>query len=302
MSIPTIGTIDLLQASLQKLHHPEIDSRGLSVSVLRLDRIHPVISGNKWFKLRHYLQKAQQEKRRGIATFGGPWSNHLLATALAARLEGMTSIGFIRGEKPANSNALLDDLEAYGMELKFLSREAYANRDISSNLQNPEDYLVIDEGGAGSPGVEGAGDILHLLPEGQFKTICCAFGTGTTMAGLAARAKAGQQIIGFSSLKIQPKNYIEQYVHRHSCEIPVEFIYEYHFGGYGRLNNDLLDFMETFYRQSNIPTDRVYTAKLFFGFIEEVKKGRFSDSGEICLIHSGGLSGNRSIAPGILSY
>lgn len=302
MSIPTIGTIDLIQASLQKLHHPEIESRGLAVSVLRLDKIHPVISGNKWFKLRHYLEKARQEKRRGIATFGGPWSNHLLATALATRLEGLAAIGFIRGEKPAHSNVLLNELEDYGMQLHYLSRQDYANRNISACLPNAEDYLLIDEGGAGILGVQGAADIHHLLPEGRFDTICCAVGTGTTMAGLAARAKAGQQIIGFSSLKIQPGNDIEQYVRQHSINIPLEFIYAYHFGGYGRMNKELLGFMDAFYRQTNIPTDRVYTAKLFYGFIEEVKKDRFSRSGEICLIHSGGLSGNRSLEPGILSY
>jgi 1-aminocyclopropane-1-carboxylate deaminase len=198
---------------IQPVNDPEALSRDISWDVLRIDRIHPVVSGNKWFKLAPYLAKARQAGYRGLASFGGAWSNHLHALAFAAREAGRSSLGLVRGEEPPTLSQTLADARDMGMELIFLPRKTYGalskgidEGSMGNLLQEilaaaPQssihkkitwsDYLLIPEGGYGKPGMEGAAGIWSLIPQGVYTHLLCAVGTGTMMAGLITGARQG---------------------------------------------------------------------------------------------------------------
>jgi 1-aminocyclopropane-1-carboxylate deaminase len=198
---------------IQPVNDPEALSRDIGWDVLRIDRIHPVVSGNKWFKLAPYLAKARQEGYRGLASFGGAWSNHLHALAFAAREAGLSSLGLVRGEAPPTLSQTLADARDMGMELRFLTRKTYAELSkeiergsIENSLQDIlaagmqssrppnidwSDYLLIPEGGYGRPGAQGAAGIWSLVPQGVYTHLLCAVGTGTMMAGLMTGARKG---------------------------------------------------------------------------------------------------------------
>ena len=167
--------------------------------ILRLDLIHPVISGNKWYKLKYYLQEAIALKAATVATFGGAYSNHIVATACAAKVAGLQSFGVIRGEKSAMLSHTLEDAAGYGMQLHFVSREAY--RDKNSIKENFKDYFWIDEGGFGAAAAKGAGEILDNVSLNDYTHIITAVGTGATFAGIVKKMLPHQKEIGISVMK-----------------------------------------------------------------------------------------------------
>ncbi|HEY8894108.1 MAG TPA: pyridoxal-phosphate dependent enzyme, partial [Niastella sp.] len=196
--------VDLTKAVVQPINDELLYEKNVPADVLRLDRIHPVISGNKWFKLKYHIQEALHQNKKGILTFGGAWSNHLVATALASRQAGLASIGIIRGEAPATPSATLQEVQEYGMQLIFISREAYSDEAaITPALQQqyPE-YFIVPQGGQSHLGVLGAAEILQLAPIESYSHICCTTGTGTMLAGLVHAALPHQQVIGICSLKM----------------------------------------------------------------------------------------------------
>lgn len=266
---------------LHPIELPELLQRHVKMDVLRLDQLHPVISGNKWFKLKEWLRLAKDKGR--IVTFGGAWSNHIIATACAARESGLSAVGIIRGERPAKPSATLAGAEAYGMQLEFISREQYRQKEdpgfLSGLSARYPDAVIIPEGGAGQPGIRGSMDILRGIDSSPYSHILCAVGTGTTCKGLTAAAAPGQQVIGISVLTPP-----------------------YHFGGYARHTPELLDFINHFYRATGIPSDFVYTGKLFYATLDMVRNGHFPPNSRILVIHSGGLQGNRSLAAGVLDF
>src|SRR6202165_1931849 len=175
-----------------------------TVSVLRLDLVHPVVSGNKWFKLHAYLEAAARERKKTIVTFGGAFSNHILATAAAAREAGFRSIGIIRGEAPATLSPTLQDARREGMELHFVSRSGYRAQQVPQAVwdhHDPADLYLIHEGGYGQPGAAGAGAILQYVPPGAYDHIIAAVGTGTMLAGLVAASAAQQSVTGIPVMK-----------------------------------------------------------------------------------------------------
>jgi 1-aminocyclopropane-1-carboxylate deaminase len=186
--------------STEHLVLPALNEKNISASVLRLDKIHPVISGNKWFKLRYYLEEVKQQNKKKIITFGGAWSNHIVATAAACRLYGLSSTGIIRGEQAADLSPTLKLARELGMELVFISREDYRQKKISGGLINNESY-VINEGGYGIKGAEGASTILEYCENQNYSHICCACGTGTMAAGLINGSGQKNKIIAVSVLK-----------------------------------------------------------------------------------------------------
>lgn len=289
--------IDLTKGIIQQLSHPFFAGRDLSLHVLRLDLIHPVISGNKWFKLKNYIAEALKQQKKGILSFGGAWSNHILATAFACREAGLSSTGIIRGEEPPQLSHTLRDAARYGMELRFTGRASY-----SRHLQEWEqwqaswpDHLIVPEGGQGEAGVAGAATIGQLIPPGQYSHIACAAGTGTMMAGLIRSREPGQLVMGISALKIDPgNNSIADHIRRHTGEEPILF-HDYHFGGYARINAELVQFMNDLYASCQLPTDIVYTGKLLYALFHLAAAGYFPKGGTILAIHSGGLQGNRSL-------
>ncbi len=269
-----------------------------SYSVLRLDKIHPLISGNKWYKLRYYLEQAKEEDLRGIITFGGPYSNHLLATAAACKMNGIESIGIVRGEEPAKYSTTLLDASSLGMTLVFSSREDYKAGIIPEDIPADE-FLIVNEGGYGEAGARGASHMIEGLAD-DFTHFCCAVGTGTMLAGLASAAR-GKKVTGISVLK---NNFeLEDAVtnltsENHNWSI----LHDYHFGGYGKHPPELIDFMNEFYSLSNIPSDIVYTGKLFFAMEDLIRRNYFPEESKILVIHSGGLQGNNSLQKGTLIY
>ena len=277
----------------------------VETNMLRLDKIHPQISGNKWFKLKYYLEQAFLENRSGLISFGGPWSNHLLAVAAAAREAGLKSIGIIRGEAPAQPSEILEELRSLGMELDFVSRTAYRNRaqlvtDLNTNYP---DYLVMDAGGQGPTGAKGAAEILSYVPDlHSYTHILCAVGTGTMLAGLTLAAGKEQQVIGICSLKEKEEQTALILQWFPSLENRFEINTAFHFGGFARHTTELTDFMNLFYQRTGIPTDIVYTAKLCYAWKQLYVNNFFQPGSRVLIIHSGGLQGNRSLAPGILTF
>ena len=291
--------VSLPKAGLQKLNHALAEQFGIEVDVLRLDKIHPVISGNKFFKLRYFIEEAQQSNK-SILTFGGPWSNHLLATAYICMQLNIACIGLIRGERPSLLSATLADCESCGMKLVFISRTDYKDKIVPPMYQ--QNVIIVPEGGASTTGVHGAATILNHLDVGGYNEIFCSVGTGTMMAGLLQQPSA--RIRGIAALKIPPEeqNQFERFIREHSDNENLAFDYRFHFGGYSRHPHELLQFMNEFYMATGIPTDLVYTSKLFYGLMQIIKEGSISRGSKVCAIHSGGLQGNRSLPQGTLVY
>ena len=287
----------------------DVPGQGIrSWDILRLDRLHPTVNGNKPFKLHGYLSHALEAGFEGILTFGGPYSNHIHAAAHAARSVGLKSIGIIRGERPDSPSPTLLDAQSHGMELLFTGRGLYraladACRKDGHSDRHPT-YLPIPEGGVGKKGMQGASLIHGWIPGGRYDAILCACGTGTTMAGLAAGAEKGQRIVGVSVLKGYSQ--LETDVREMAGPIPegvdLDFIHEHHFGGYAKTDGDLTDFMNGFHDRHGIPSDFVYTGKLFFAAEDLIRKGYFRHEERILCIHSGGLQGNRSLPEGTLRF
>ena len=280
-------------------------SEKLLIDVLRLDNVHHIVSGNKWYKLKYYLKSAKENHCNSIATFGGAYSNHIVATAFACDKLGFKSIGIIRGDKPDKLSHTLQDAESFGMDLIFVSREDYKNKNlIAEQYSNPE-YYVIPEGGYGELGAKGASEILASVKESEKYThIICSCGTGTMIAGIIQSATKHQTVIGINSLKGYPQ--IEQDIRKilpkdfNECNF--EIFNEYHFGGYAKKTSQLIAFMNKLYLENNIPTDMVYSSKLFFAVDDLISKKYFSINSRLLVINCGGLQGNLSLPKGTLIF
>ena len=296
--------VDLSAAVIERLELPPCVNGLVALDVLRLDKIHPVISGNKWYKLKYYLGAAGLEGNESLLTFGGGWSNHIIAVACAAAHLGFKSIGLIRGEKPAQLSATLQQASAFGMELIYISREQYSKKEDTVFLAELRGqfgaFQLIPEGGAGETGVRGAEEMLSEQQAAQYTHLICAVGTGTMLAGLARSAPKAQKIVAIPVLKgfddWQSPFIDERNAHRISVEAG------YHFGGYAKKTPALIGFMNSFFRDTGLPTDFVYTGKLFFAILDLIKKEYFPAGSRLLAIHSGGLQGNRSLAPGTLVF
>ncbi len=261
----------------------KINLGGREVSVLRLDLIHPQISGNKWFKLKYNLEEATKQGLDTILTFGGTFSNHIHATAAACELAGLKSIGIIRGEKESENNSTLTEAKKSGMQLHFVSREEYKQKEslvFIEGLKNKfGNFYLIPEGGNNKLGEKGCREI--LTKENNFDIIFCACGTGTTFRGIQKSLKENQKLIGISVLKGEGE------LNSHGEIIP-----GYHFGGYAKHTGELLEFKIKFEMESKIPLDYIYTAKLFFAVKDMISKNGIPVNSKVLVVHSGGLQGN----------
>jgi 1-aminocyclopropane-1-carboxylate deaminase len=300
--------IDPALATIDKLALPELTRRQIGADMLRLDQLHPVISGNKWFKLKKHLQIACSGHHDRIISFGGAWSNHIVATAFAAKELGLPATGIIRGGQPTTLSHTLQAAASYGMTLEFVSREEYTQRHEPAFLNKlraacPTAY-IIPEGGAGRPGIQGSAEIGKWVEWARYSHILCAIGTGTMFLGLASITLPEQTVIGIPVLKGMDNfltgcgEWLSDPEQLARCRIRDD----YHFGGYARRSDQLLEFMRTFYRDTGIPTDFVYTGKLCFATLDMVDKGYFPPGSQLLLIHSGGLQGNASLPSGILGF
>lgn len=276
----------------------------IEVDILRTDLIHPVVSGNKWFKLRYYLEEAIALKKERIVSFGGAYSNHIVATAFAAREAGLKSMGIIRGEKAEHLSHTLVHAASYGMELVFVERSAYRNKQAIMEQYNLPGSYWVNEGGYGKTGARGAAEMLDFPQHNEYTHILCATGTGTMMAGLIKAAQKHQEVIGISvlknhfSLETEVKSLLEEpeIVKKYS------FIHDYHFGGYAKHPEMLINFMKDIWEYWQVPTDIVYTSKLLFGVKDLISKNYFPPGSRLLVIHSGGLQGNLSLPLNTLPF
>ena len=295
-------------ATCEPLMSAELHEKQVDMDVLRLDRIHPVISGNKWFKLKYYLREAINNHHHTILSFGGAFSNHIVATAYAAREHGLSSIGLIRGDEERALSHTLKAAADYGMQLHFITRDDYRRKETDGFLQHIRSRFgncyLIPEGGAGSAGVKGSEEILALTDYDKYTHITCAVGTGTMLAGLANSILPAQELIGIPVLKgfDQQVEKLPAQVLKASEKYNCSLFYDFHLGGYAKSPAILIAFMNDFYRQSGIPTDFVYTGKLFYALFELLRQGYFRKESKVLAIHSGGLQGNLSLPPGKLLF
>lgn len=262
-----------------------INHEGYRLSMLRLDLLDPEISGNKWFKLKYNLRKARELNKKTILTFGGAFSNHIAATAAACHRLDFQSIGIIRGEESSQSNATLSGAKEKGMQLLFVGREAYRQKEEEPYLLSLEqrfpDAYIIPEGGDNALGQQGCEDILGPATQ-AFDHVFCAYGTGTTFNGLAKALQPHQRLSGIHVLKYEALSNLPH----------TAILNDYHFGGYANHTQELLDFKTWFEMQFAIQLDYVYTAKLGYAVFDLIKQGKISKEENILIIHSGGLQGN----------
>lgn len=284
--------------SIQELTHSLLEEKGIKLAVLRLDQIHPMVSGNKFFKLKYNLEEAKRLEKKIILTFGGAFSNHIYATASAAHFAGFRSIGIIRGEDADSENPTLAHAQKMGMQLYFVDRESYRKKSSLEFLEDLKaqfgDFYLIPEGGTNDLAIKGTKEMLGDQAQG-FTHFCVSIGTGGTFAGLASILKSHQKLLGFSSLKgefilQEISNLLEsnQIFPKGSFEISTA----YHFGGYGNYKSELIDFISWFYEEFKIPLDPIYTGKMAFGAWDLIKKDLFPTNSKILLIHTGGVQGN----------
>ncbi len=264
------------------------------VSIKREDLIHPFISGNKFRKLKYNLIQAKAKKYDTLLTFGGAYSNHIAAIAFAGKEQGFKTIGIIRGdelESKIPENPTLKFAQECGMVFKFVHREDYRHKTEDYFLENLKnefgDFYLVPEGGTNQLAVKGCAEIL-TDKDSQFDYICCAIGTGGTISGLINSSLPHQKILGFPSLKGDfLKEEIRKFVQKNNWEI----ILDYHFGGYGKVNTELIAFINQFYDENQIPLDPIYTGKMVFGVMDMINKNYFPENSKILLIHTGGLQG-----------
>ena len=299
------GTLTLDTITID--HITSFSSTTIEASILRLDKLHPIVSGNKWFKLRYYIEEAISQSCSTIASFGGPYSNHLVALAYVAKENNVKSIGYVRASKEDTVTLSLQEAQAYGMQLEFIGRTNFQeikNDLLKTNQQSSIDndfIYFIDEGGYGTIGAKGAATILNTHCK-DYTTIIAAVGTGTMLAGLINAAEAHQEIIGIPVLKNE--NTIEGEIKSLLINKAASFslLHNFHQGGYAKTNPALFDFMNQLWTLEKIPTDIVYTGKLLLAVDSLLKENYFKAGTKLLVIHSGGLQGNRSLPSGTLLY
>ena len=267
---------------------------GVKITVKRLDLVHPQISGNKFFKLKYNFLDAQRQGFKKVLTFGGAYSNHIAAAAYAAHACGFASAGIIRGEELAARplNPTLQTAQQFGMQLRFISREQYRLKHTAEFLVQlqasyPEHY-VIPEGGTNALAVQGCREILTENDLNNFDLICCAAGTGGTIAGLIEASRPQQRILGFSALK---GLFLNDDVAKLTAKTNWEIIDDYCCGGYAKTTPELLQFIWLFEAEHSLPLEQIYTGKMLFGISQMIQRGEIASDQRVLIIHSGGLQG-----------
>lgn len=280
--------------TIQSLEKDVFESKRLRVLVQREDLLNPDLAGNKWRKLKYNLIKAKELNCTSLLTFGGAYSNHIAATASAGQIFGFKTIGVIRGEAPAELNKTLQNAKSQGMELHFVSRSSYRDKSKLSHLflqKYPNAYLV-PEGGTNKFALKGCQEIIENCPLAEeIDYFCVASGTGGTAAGMIQALPKQSSLISFSVLK-------GDFIKRNISTILGEDQFDnwtvnndFHFGGYAKFNQGLIDFINSFKKQYKIALDPVYTGKLFYGVFDLIRKDYFPIGSTIVIVHTGGQQG-----------
>ncbi len=304
-----VGANDILDKDIRSridrvvINSTEKQSELPKLSMLREDEIHVDISGNKWRKLKYNMQKANHLKYKMVLTFGGAFSNHIAATAAAGREYGIQTIGLIRGEERLPLNPTLARATSDGMRIEYISRSDYRMKEdydyIDSLRIRYGRFLLIPEGGTNYLGINGCMEILNEETD-DYDLIVVPVGTGGTLTGIALSIKEEQSILGFSALKgvdYEPfmkngiANFLQNEEEKNQILSRITILQDVQFGGYAKINKELMDFIREFKEEQHILLDPVYTAKMMFGLIQMIEKGLLSNYKNILAIHTGGLQG-----------
>jgi len=281
---------------LQEIELSEFIGTACSLSLLREDQIHPFVSGNKFRKLKYNIEQAIKDGYKTILTFGGAYSNHIAAVAAAGKITGIQTIGIIRGEELSEKiaeNPTLSYAQQQEMQLHFVTRETYRNKYKASQIEALResfgDFYLLPEGGTNDLAVKGCKEILSEIEDvDTFDYICAPVGTGGTLAGLIEASKPHQKILGFSALKgTFQASEIKKYTTKNNFEITDNYC----FGGYAKIDLQLVRFINEFHEKTGIPLDPVYTGKMLFGIVDLLKRGYFKENSRIFAVHTGGLQG-----------
>lgn len=268
------------------------ETRKIELWIKREDLIHPFVSGNKFRKLKYNLIQAKTENKTAILTFGGAFSNHIAAVAFAGQENGFKTIGVIRGDELASKtekNPTLKFAEEHGMKLDFIPREAYRNKneiDFLNVLKEKHgDFYLIPEGGTNDLAIKGCEEILSDEDK-KFNYICTCVGTGGTISGMINSILPHQKVLGFPALK---GDFLQNEIRKFAKNNNWELILDYHFGGYAKVDEDLIVFINSFYQKYKIPLDPIYTSKMVFGVTDLINKNYFPENSKILMVHTGGL-------------
>lgn len=280
----------------------KFEDYGVELWLKREDEIDPVISGNKFRKLKYNLLDAAKIKKSKILTFGGAYSNHIAATAKAAHLFEMESIGVIRGEELAekgpdlfSENFTLAEAKQNGMQFYFETRENYRKKASQEQLELYKakfgDVYVVPEGGTNSLAIKGCTEIIDKQ-DNYFNVIACSAGTGGTAAGIIEASSWHQHILAFSALK---GDFLEQEIKKWTAKTNWNLLTQFHFGGYSKVSSNLIQFINQFYTNYHIQLDPIYTGKMMFGLFQLINSGYFSENTRILAVHTGGLQAVKSM-------
>ncbi len=273
-------------------------SNGISLHMKREDLLHPEVSGNKFRKLKYNIAEALEQNKETLLTFGGAFSNHIAASAAAGKLSGLKTIGIIRGDelgenlgKTLTQNPTLGFADSCGMQLKFVSRSDYREKESTEFQQELRkelgEFYLVPEGGTNPLAVKGCQEIL-TKNDREFNFIAASVGTGGTLSGLINASAENQKILGFPALK---GDFLSEEIKKYSSKDNWELIINYHFGGYAKVDSELINFINNFKKKYQIQLDPVYTGKLVFGIFDLIKGGYFPSGSKILAIHTGGLQG-----------
>jgi 1-aminocyclopropane-1-carboxylate deaminase len=278
---------------------PLFEKQGISLSLARLDLLPYPGGGNKTFKLKYNLIEAKSKGFDTIITFGGAYSNHLLATAESAKHEGFKSIGIVRGEQVLPLNQTLARCQEQGMSLHYMSREDYRKKQDANFIKTwlktnniPDGYLI-PEGGSNRFAVKGVAELMTKIPD-DTALIVSAVGTGGTLAGLISGMHAEQEVWGVAALK--GDHFLHDAVQYllYESETPNtsqkhwKIIGDYHFEGYAKCPEELLAFIKSFYQQQGIVLDPIYTGKMMYALFDLASKGLIPTGKKIVALHTGG--------------
>jgi 1-aminocyclopropane-1-carboxylate deaminase len=279
-----------------------LKKKGIVLAVKREDLLHEHISGNKFRKLYYNIIAAKEKGYDTLLTFGGAFSNHIAATAAAGNEYGLKTIGVIRGDELGNDlqktlseNPTLRFAASQGMRFHFVSRSLYRQKTEPDFLENLfrlfGNFYLVPEGGTNELAIKGTEEILTESDK-EFDYVCSAIGTGGTIAGIINSSFAHQQILGFPALK---ENFLHRNIQKYAQKNNWKLIRDYNFGGFAKINKELVEFINMVNNLHNLPLDPVYTGKMMYGIIDLIKKDYFPQGSKILAIHTGGLQGKEGM-------
>lgn len=275
-----------------------MEEKGIELYIKREDEIHPFVSGNKFRKLKYNIQEAKKTNKNTLLTFGGAFSNHIVATAVAGYLTDFKTIGIIRGEElgldvteTLSKNTTLKNSYEHNMQFEFVSRELYRKKLEDSFINNLKekygDFYLIPEGGTNDLAIKGCEEIL-TVSDAKFDYICCAVGTGGTISGVINASSKHQKVIGFPALK---GDFLFDDIKKLTSKSNWSLQTNYHFGGYAKYTDELIRFINDFNKDTGVLLDPIYTGKMMLGILDMIKKNQFKKGSKILAIHTGGIQG-----------